>query len=759
VILVLITAASFAAPGWVGVCENRVLVWDDSGSLQSFRTPFRRSKDLGELSGPVYGMVPFQGACILHHGVPATLSRLDAARWKLAPVSSSVPPEHLAYDPTARSLVLVESGTSARWVEALEETADGWGVPLADGLDPRRLAEMYTLPFDPVDVRELPEAGLLLVGPDRIAVLNRRRYGRFALTITPTVVRPDTVWMAGEDRFLLVDESGETAERYSLLAPVAPLPLASGMISIPSEMAPWMSIPVGPGAWLPDPGPLRRVAGLDGIKVGMPEGELPILVAASGATTRGPGAVFVLEDGSISLVSAPPIDAPIPLVGTTAFLKEARWADFGDAVEASVAAEAYADRAVHLARGTGAITAHRRAESMMASAGAFDLHGLEVADAYLDAFPDSALETRAADLRMAIDGQLMLWRIAIFLGMIIFGFMMRRRWNLSREASLALTALYNPFRQDSPNQAAFTPFAAQDLVDDVLRALDLNCVMLEAPSLSGKTSLLRHLAWRLESEGLGARPCVVVSADLHGVEEARFWALIGRAVAEAYPSEAATEVLELEPDEYDRATVEYLLNEVLVEGAPRLVLVLDNFDVLGLYKAEAQRFRGLIQVVPSHSMAVLAAGGSIRRGWSGHADESPWFNIFQVRKMEPMTVEQIRAYLSARLARPFAFHAAVPERLHRITEGRALQVWHVCFAAVETLLVERRLTLTLGDLEGATNDVRDIGMVFASGRDTDRDWAWGLFELKTSPEQVVRMIGEARARRDQLQLELVDRES
>lgn len=208
----------------------------------------------------------------------------------------------------------------------------------------------------------------------------------------------------------------------------------------------------------------------------------------------------------------------------------------------------------------------------------------------------------------------------------------------------------------------------------------------------------------------------------------------------------------MEESRLDRATVEYLLDELLSdEDRDRLVLVLDDLDQLGLYSHEAQRFRGLIQVIPSHRMAILAAGTSIRRGWRGDADESPWFNIFQVRKLHPWAPGELRTYLEARLNAPFSFASDVPDRLHTLTGGRPLQVWHICFAAVERLLLDRRFVLRAKDLEVAAARVRGFGLDDHEPDTSDTSETPLITEETPAEwEEVLQRIGTARQERDRL---------
>ena len=365
---------------------------------------------------------------------------------------------------------------------------------------------------------------------------------------------------------------------------------------------------------------------------------------------------------------------------------------------------------------------------------------LEAAQRYLEHFPDPdrqvVVDARRDEIERTTTALAVVLAIGLALGTWFW------RWGSRRvvQRDRALAAHFNPFRQDSPNNPARTPFAATELVSELLRTLELNCVVVQGPELTGKSALLRHVAWRLESEGLAGSEVRVVRLELMSVPESQFWTVLGVAIAKAYPEcDAGQEILD---EELDRDAVEYLLDEAL-ESGPRLVLVLDDLDTLGLYAHESQRFRGLIQIVPSHRMSVLGAGVNIRRGYGDH-DESPWFNLFQVRSLRPMSEDELADYLNLRLQDPFTFEAAVPRRLHELTGGRALQVWHICSAAAEEVLVSRRVVLRVQDLEEAANALRDMAGVVVPGDDE----AW---------EALLDRVAKARRKRDELLNQLAER--
>lgn len=376
---------------------------------------------------------------------------------------------------------------------------------------------------------------------------------------------------------------------------------------------------------------------------------------------------------------------------------------------------------------------------------------LQAAQRYLDDFPDperqAVVDARRDEIERSGTALAFILAIALALGTWLWRW--GRRKIVQRDRTLA--AHFNPFRQDSPNNPSRTPFAATELVGELLRALELNCVVVQGPELTGKSALLRHLAWRMTTEGLAGKEVRVVRLELVGIPERRFWTELGRAVAAVYPEcEASAELLE-EDEDLDRDAVEYLLDEAL-ECGPQLVLILDDLDTLGLYRHESQRFRGLMQIVPSHRMAVLGAGMNIRRGFGDH-DESPWFNLFQVRNLRPMDEEELAEYLHRRLQAPFSFEGGVPRRLHELTGGRALQVWHICSTAAEELLVTRRVVLRVADLDDAADALRDMAGMVVPG--DDEAWAGLLTRVADARRRREVLLGQLAERRQVEQAELL----
>ena len=76
--------------------------------------------------------------------------------------------------------------------------------------------------------------------------------------------------------------------------------------------------------------------------------------------------------------------------------------------------------------------------------------------------------------------------------------------------------------------------------------------------------------------------------------------------------------------------------------------------------------------------------------------------------------------------------------------GRALQVWHICSAAAEEVLVSRRVVLRVQDLEEAANALRDMAGVVVPGDDE----AW---------EALLDRVAKARRKRDELLNQLAER--
>ncbi|MCB9791366.1 MAG: ATP-binding protein [Alphaproteobacteria bacterium] len=573
----------------------------------------------------------------------------------------------------------------------------------------------------------------------------------------------EAAWV-GNERLVSVGElDGQwRVTRWSLLHPwIAPWPFPISSEPLDAPVLDLISTP--DGAWILADTPLHPLEALPGVWVGLPEGVAPPL---AGVMVDVPGQVpfvaLVNADLSVTRVAPPPaVPRSASPIGDATRLALGDWSGWSKTLgEVPPATQEVVHGLAHDDLPLGARTTpggsmpgwiRSTVEQLIGMATPLNQVPLVHARAYLEGFDDPG-----GELRQAIEARTNELRgrtVTFWGGLMVAGSLAIWLWRwASRRTNLrdqVLASAWNPFRQDSPNNPSRTPFAANSLADDLLRTLDLNCVVVEGPQFSGKSALLRHVAWRLETEGLRGHPARVVRMSLFGIPEERFWTELGRGIAEAYPdSEVSEEIMDL--TELDRGAVEYLLDEVLLEGAPRLVLVLDDLDALGLYQAEAQRFRGLLQVVPSHRMAVLGAGLSIRRGFAGDPDESPWFNLFQVRQLRPMSYEELLRYLDSRLQAPFSFSNEAAERLHALTEGRPLQIWHLCFAAIEHLLVSRRFELTTLDVEAASTELRALAGVFVQSESQSVEGAEDGGVADAAWERVVRNIAEARRRRAEL---------
>lgn len=565
--------------------------------------------------------------------------------------------------------------------------------------------------------------------------------------------------------------AGAQVTRWSLLHPYAPWPFPVGSLPVPEDCL--ALIPVPGGVWLSCGGRLRELPLAPGVVLGSPYPDARVLAGApmSGSPTSGSMASSALlllvqdETGSLTLRFAPaPAVTPGPEGplgdGTRLFFDD--WQGWGESLgPVSPQARALADRYRQddlplglMESSSGSLPAWtaETVDALLELAGPWNPLHLAAARHYLERFPAHGPEL---DVQLAlVSQQVERQRWGLLLGLGVGGtlavWVTRRLTRRLTQRDEVLGAAYNPFRQDSPNNPERTPFAAAGLADDLLRTLDLNAVVVEGPPFSGKSALLQHLAWRVEREGLGGRPARAVRLALYGVPETGFWTALGRAVAAQFPgTPAAAEVLEL--DTLDRGAVEYLLDEVLGDEGPRLVLVLDDVDTLGSYQAEAQRFRGLMQVVPGQRLAVLGAGQSIRRGYLGSEDESPWFNLFQVRTLRELSAEELDTYLQSRLIPPFSYTAEAAARILERGGGSPLRTWHLCFSAVEHILVNRRL-----DLQAA--DVDAVGEELVRSAEGGRGPSSLDATAQSAYERLLAQVAQARRHRDTLQARLTDRD-
>jgi hypothetical protein len=702
------------------------------------------------------------------------------------------------FEPRSRRLVMVDLNGLVFKGKGLQQVkADEQGQLkrfLANGYPPLGSTRRF-VPLEGLGMAALNDLGMTLLAPSDGEPLE--------LIDAQTDALIEALAPLPGGRLVSARGAGEATAltRWSLLSPESPWPFPLGEYTLDGALIDLVEVPGG--AWVVADAPLRRPPQLPGVAFGLPEGSAAPIAAA--ALPLSGQVALVGADLSAQAVAPPALKAPAPRASSAA-AAEGDWAGWAAALSdgrPEVRALADAVRAADLPLGErpGVVGLPRRSEGPAVvsadpgertrdSAGGgrlrwieartwellqqpawFDRAPLDAARAYITlAGLEGAMGQALAEAEAAASATRSMG--LLWLGLLGFAgsWLAHRSARREREKEQALSLEINPFRADSPNNPSCVPFGAEALIEDLLRTLALNCVVIQGPQFSGKSALLRHVVWRLRAETpAGERRVIPVYLDLHGVPEDAFWSRLGAAIARAFPEASAAEeireVLE-EEEALDRDSVEYLLEEVLEDGGPRLLLVLKDLDTLGLYRNESQRFRGLIQIIPSHRMAVLGSGRNIRRGFGGGSDESPWFNLFQVREFLPWSEQAIAEYLGRRLEAPYTFESGVPARLHRLTSGRPLQVWHLLFSAVEQLHIGRRVDLGGRDLEVASAELRSIATAYAgeaAEEEADGEQAWflrGEFDrlLAEDPEQaweqLVLRIADARRQRDLLNQQL-----
>lgn len=562
----------------------------------------------------------------------------------------------------------------------------------------------------------------------------------------------------------LVVRAGGTLIQYALADPTLPVPLWSETHALGSEEAHLVALGDTVAVLRPSAGPplLLDASGLRG----WPLGGAPV----RGLAPAPGGAAWALRcDGSFSLepvpASTPWTKAPAAHAamtrGSLADAAEVWWEiaanmlgsepsrDLVLAAQAAVLPEADPNPPTPPQHLIALARAHLDAAQVR---GAW-VYPLSAADNYIQEAEalapgdPSVIAARSTLEELAATQQRTRLRLAGVAGLLTAGIGGLWAWREIRRGAeiAAVVANLNPFRQDSPSDPQRTPFSEHPLVEDVLLGLARNCVVIEATPFSGKTALLHHLAWRLRRDGLEGQAVRVAQVPLRGVAESEFWTVLGRSLAKAatdFPGHRAL----LDEAPLDRFAVESFLDELWtweeeVDYAPRrVVLVMDDLDVLGEFSDQSQRFRGLVQVLPASRLSVLGAASSLRHGWADGQLDSPWFNIFQVRDLAPFQREEVARYLERRLQPPFSYHPEVPLMLHAASRGRALHLWHLAYATVEEALLDRTTRITPHHVTAAIEAISHL-IAGESTRGQDREAAYA---------SALRRIARLRRQRDEL---------
>ena len=274
---------------------------------------------------------------------------------------------------------------------------------------------------------------------------------------------------------------------------------------------------------------------------------------------------------------------------------------------------------------------------------------------------------------------------------------------------------FNPYISGEPVRRAEMFFARRELLNRMASGLHQNSIMVQGERRMGKTSLLIQLADLLRETDDPEWVFIPVMADLEGTPQELFfhhlmeatWGTVRGYLASPpnlyFHAVAASHYSDRDLSA-DLRTIITSLKLLTTPRAPRLVLLLDEVDVINGYDTlTQQQLRRILVSDLSENVGAVVAGSQISREWT--RKESPWYNLFYEITLEPFTEEEARQLLTEPVRGVYAWDDEALDYLIALAEGRPHRLQQHGFAAVNHMLAAQRLHITVQDVEAARDAI------------------------------------------------------
>jgi hypothetical protein len=292
--------------------------------------------------------------------------------------------------------------------------------------------------------------------------------------------------------------------------------------------------------------------------------------------------------------------------------------------------------------------------------------------------------------------------------------------------SAALERHFNPYISGEPVREADMFFGRDDPLRRIINGLHQNSVMVYGERRIGKTTLLFHLAEQLRRTEDPEWVFIPVSVDLEGTPQNSFFYLLMEAtwgvtrayltkspprlrfhqrspapLAEARTAQHTDWVEYTDRDfAYDLRVILEALRAVVKPRKVRVVLLVDEVDVFSNYDTLVQQqFRRVLVSDLAQNLGAVVAGAHINKTWD--RQESPWFNLFVELPLEPFTREQACALLVEPVRDVYQWNADALDFVLARAEGRPHRLQRYALEAVNRMLADNRLRITLADVRAA----------------------------------------------------------
>jgi hypothetical protein len=271
---------------------------------------------------------------------------------------------------------------------------------------------------------------------------------------------------------------------------------------------------------------------------------------------------------------------------------------------------------------------------------------------------------------------------------------------------------FNPYIAGAPVLDDGMFFGREKLTARILNVLHHNSLMITGERRIGKTTFLYHLGKALQKDDETEYKFFPVFTDLQGVTEQGFFhAVMGDVVEGTALQEETLASLRFSPEEegYDGRDFGHDLQRIIeelktrTEKKAKLALLIDEVVILNTFSERInQRLRSIFMKTFAEHLVAVMSGVGIKRTWK--SEGSPWYNFFDEIELTGFTREEAEALIKTPVQGFFRYE---PEAVEAILERSALRPYVIqkfCVHAVNRILEQGRVTVTLSDIEAVQVD-------------------------------------------------------
>jgi ligand-binding sensor domain-containing protein len=276
----------------------------------------------------------------------------------------------------------------------------------------------------------------------------------------------------------------------------------------------------------------------------------------------------------------------------------------------------------------------------------------------------------------------------------------------------ALARHFNPYICGEPVRQPDMFFGRGELLNKIFSALHQNSIMIHGERRMGKTSLLYQLAQRLREVNDPEWVFVPVSVDLEGTHQEQFfhllmdtiWGVLRGYLVDAAPTLRFGTKTAAEYNDRDfTGDLRLLLDGLKAVVAPRnvrVILMMDEMDVVSNYdNIVQQQLRRIFMSSLAENLGAVVAGVHISKAWDRL--ESPWYNLFNEISLTPFSHEEARELLTEPVKGAYVWEPDALEFVIEQAEGRPFRLQQYGLEAINHMLSERRMRITLADARAA----------------------------------------------------------